>query len=140
MAYMNQDKKQKIKAALDPIMKQYGIKYSLSVRNHSTIVCTIKSSAIDFIGNVQEFAKALHGSAYTPVWDNGYVDVNVYHYDKHFSGLALEVITKIMDALSIDNYDNSDSQTDYFDVGHYIDLHIGAWDKPYVLVNDKVAA
>jgi hypothetical protein len=32
------------------------------------------------------------------------------------------------------NHDNSDIQTDYFDVGWYIDINIGAWNAPYTLV------
>ena len=30
-------------------------------------------------------------------------------------------------------YDRSDIQTDYFDVAYYISIHIGKWDKPYIL-------
>lgn len=32
------------------------------------------------------------------------------------------------------NYDNSDSMTDYFDVGWYVWLSVGAWDKEYKFV------
>ena len=51
MAYMNQQMKAKIAALLKPILKKYGVKGSLSVRNHSTICLTVKSGKIDFIGN-----------------------------------------------------------------------------------------
>jgi hypothetical protein len=30
------------------------------------------------------------------------------------------------------NHNNSDVQSDYFDVGWYIDVNIGKWNKPYV--------
>ena len=30
------------------------------------------------------------------------------------------------------NHDNSDIQTDYFDVGWYVDVNAGIWNKPYV--------
>jgi phenolic acid decarboxylase len=43
MAYVNQEKKAKI---LKKVMPK-GWKYSLAVRNHSTIVCTIKSAPVD---------------------------------------------------------------------------------------------
>jgi hypothetical protein len=29
------------------------------------------------------------------------------------------------------NHDRSDSQTDYFDVGWYIEIQFGQWDKPH---------
>jgi hypothetical protein len=31
------------------------------------------------------------------------------------------------------NWDKSDIQTDYFNVGWYIDVNIGKWNKPYTL-------
>lgn len=31
-----------------------------------------------------------------------------------------------------DNWDNSDSQTDYFDVNYYLHLAIGKWNKPAI--------
>jgi hypothetical protein len=48
MAYMNQEKKAKIAATLKPILKKYGIKGSLSVRNHTSIVLTITAGKVDF--------------------------------------------------------------------------------------------
>jgi hypothetical protein len=33
------------------------------------------------------------------------------------------------------NYDNSDSMTDYFDIGWYVWLSIGQWDKEFVFKN-----
>jgi len=134
MAYMNQTKKSEIKQNLDLICKPLGIKYSLKVRNHLSIAMTIKSAPVDFITNYNETAKTFQrpGS-----WDrvgNNYIQVNPYHYQNHFSGKALEVITKIMAALkSAGWYDNSDAQTDYFDTAYYTDLEIGSWDKPYQL-------
>ena len=34
---------------------------------------------------------------------------------------------------SIANHNNSDIQTDYFDVGWYVDVNVGQWDKPYTV-------
>ena len=54
MAYMNQEKKAKIQAKLKPILAKFGLKGSLSVRNHSSICLLIKSGPLDFIGNSNE--------------------------------------------------------------------------------------
>ena len=35
------------------------------------------------------------------------------------------------------NYDESDSMTDYFNTGHYIDLEVGGYNKPFQLLEDK---
>ena len=51
MAYMNQEKKAKIAARIKPILKKYGMKGSLAVRNHSTIVLNLKSGKTDFGGD-----------------------------------------------------------------------------------------
>jgi hypothetical protein len=51
MAYMNQERKQKIATNLKPILAKFGVKGPLSVRNHSSIVLTLKSGSIDFIEN-----------------------------------------------------------------------------------------
>ena len=51
MAYMNQERKAQIVAAVKPILKKYGIKATFAVRNHSTICLNIKSGKLDFIEN-----------------------------------------------------------------------------------------
>ena len=134
MAYMNQDKKAKIKAELDKIMAGKGFKWSLSVRHHSTIVMTIKSGPMDFIGNFNAVMTDPHFLHYNPRAESAktYIDVNPYHFKDHFTGKPLALIGKILAALNLNNHDNSDIMTDYFDVGHYVDLNIGKWDQPYV--------
>ena len=34
------------------------------------------------------------------------------------------------------NHNNSDVQTDYFDVGWYIEINVGDWEKPYKLTKE----
>lgn len=132
MAYISQLKKKEIKSILDPIMKEYGLKYGLTVSNHSSINCTIKSGSIDFISNVNDVASNNRPDLFKAITQD-HMQVNHFWYKDHFTGVALEAITKIIAALNTDNYDRSDSQTDYFDVGHYIHLDIGSWDRPYIL-------
>lgn len=142
MAYMSQDNKKKIKSLLDPIMKQYGIKYSLGVHNGSTLVCNIRSSAIDFIGNYKETMQN-HVSPRMQEDANSvktYMDINPYWCHEHFTGVALEAVMKIKEAMMTGNFDKSDSQSDYFHVGWYIDINIGNWNKPYQLIKQEMAA
>lgn len=134
MAYMSQEKKKVIKANLDKVLKGTGVKYSLSVRNHSTIVCTIKSAPIDFIGNYNSFnidnPKYAAYGGFRPAKD--YLDVNPYWYHEHFSGKAKDILGKIIDALkSAGHYDHSDAQVDYFDCAYYYNVQIGKWKKPF---------
>lgn len=123
MAYADQDLKRKIAAALKPVVPA-GWKYSLAVRNHSTVVMTINSAPFDILAAF----KPGFGSTKAPI----YVSVNPYHYHSHIEDECVaEVFDQIFAALNIDNYDNSDIQTDYFDRGYYVDVRIGRWDKPF---------
>jgi hypothetical protein len=125
MAYMNQDKKAKIAAALKAVVPD-GWKYSLAVRHHSTIVMTVTAAPFDLIG---AFARSEYFDPATAT----YTDVNPYHYRNHLDDQCVaDVFEAIFRCLNIDNFDNSDPMTDYFHVGHYVSLGIGKWDKPFV--------
>ena len=51
MAYMSQEHKAKIAPVVKEILKKYGVKGTLAVRHHSSLVLNIKSGKIDFIEN-----------------------------------------------------------------------------------------
>ena len=132
MAYFSQDRKAQIAPKVKAILKKYGIKGSLSVRHHSTVVLTLKSGKIDFIGDVNRTCGADHyqvARGFQPI--RGYTDVNPYHYRSHHSGRALAFLKEVMPVLNAGNHDNSDAMTDYFDVGFYVEIKIGKWNQPY---------
>ena len=135
MAYVSQELKASLAPAIKAICKKYGVKGTLAVRNHSTLCLNIKSGSIDFIGNSNEVCGNDHyqvSRGFTPN-ESGYESVNPYHYKSHFSGKALKFLSEVMPLMNTGNHDNSDLMTDYFDVGWYVDVNIGKWDKPYVL-------
>ena len=134
MAYMNQERKAQIQPAVKAILEKYNVKGRLGVDNHSTLVLNITEGEIDFIGNTNEvcgsnFYQIERG--FTPCKD--YVNVNVYHFDKHFSETALKFFKEVYAAMMIGNHNNSDMMSDYFDVGWYVNINIGRWNKPYIL-------
>jgi hypothetical protein len=137
MAYMNQTKKQTISAKVKPILAKYGMKGSLSVRNHSTIVLKLTSGPIDFIGDLSTQRQF----GYVPVELNKdemrkrySLDVNPYWFHEHYTGESLAFLSEIIPAMKgADWYDRSDIQTDYFDTAYYYDVHVGSWNKPYTL-------
>jgi hypothetical protein len=136
MAYMNQERKAKITKILKPILAKYKVKGSLSVRNHSTIVLTLKSGAIDFIGNSNrvcgnDFYQVQRGFKPTT---SGYDQVNPYWFQDHYDGDAKAFLTEAMNALkSADWYDESNAMIDYFNIAYYVDINIGKWDSPYIV-------
>ncbi len=133
---MNQERKAKITKMLKPILAKYKVKGSLSVRNHSTIVLTLKSGAIDFIGNSNrvcgnDFYQVQRGFKPTT---SGYDQVNPYWFQDHYDGDAKAFLTEAFKALkSADWYDESNAMIDYFNIAYYVDINIGKWDRPYIL-------
>jgi hypothetical protein len=124
MAYMNQEKKKVIASKLKPVLKKYGVKGTLSVRNHSSIVLNVKAGKIDFFEDYgdREDAKKFG------------IQVNPYWFHDHFEGKSKQFLTEAFDALkSAGYYDNTDASIDYFDTAYYYDINIGNWKKPYVL-------
>ena len=125
MAYVSQELKAKLSPMIKSICKNYGVKASLAVRNHSHLVLNIKSGSIDFF-------KSYDRNLNKP--ENGYIQVNTYWYNDHFDGVAKEFLHKVITAMNEGNFDKSDIQTDHYNVGWYVDVNIGKWNKPYQLV------
>lgn len=133
---MNKEKKATIKAALDKVLKPRGIKYSLRVRDHMAINCTITAAPIDFIGNF----KAKTGDKYQ--LKEGvrldHMTVNLYWIDDHFSGEAAAILSEAAEALKAAGYyDNSNAQIDYFETAYYMHLDIGRYDKPFQFIDNR---
>ena len=138
MAYVSQERKANIAPVVKAILKKYGIKGSLSVRNHSVLCLTVKSGPIDFIENLiktdadKPYAKNFSDAQVASLRKNQNLDVNPYWYHEHFSGTAKSFLAEVLTAMNVGNHDNSDIQSDYFDCGWYVDVNIGRWNKPYV--------
>ena len=120
MAYMDQEKKAKIATALKEVMPK-GWKYTLSVRHNSTLVLTIVSAPTDLLAQM-----------ITP--QISYYGINVYCLDRQFKEELLEIFEKIKAAMNTNNYNNSDTMTDYFDTGHYVRIQIGKYERPFKVV------
>ena len=137
MAYMNQSKKAVIASKVKPILAKYGMKGSLSVRNHSTICLTLTSGSIDFIGDLQEqrqFGYVTHKLDKQKMRERYELDINPYWFQDHYTGEALAFLSEIFPAMyAADWYDKSDAQIDYFDTAYYVDVNVGKWTKPYTL-------
>jgi hypothetical protein len=126
MAYMSQEKKARIAPAVKAILKKYKVKGSLSVRNHSSLVLTIKEGSVDFYSDYGTTPEARKDA------EKFGIQVNPYWYQDHFVGKSKKFLEEVIPAMNSGNHNNSDVQSDYFDVGWYIDVNIGKWNKPYV--------
>jgi hypothetical protein len=136
MAYVSQERKAKLAPAIKAVCTKYGVKSSLAVRHHSTLVITIKQGTIDFIKNYNDESIARDPTGQRRLHlATDYIDVNPYWFHEHFTGTAKNFLTELFAAAKgTEWYDRSDAQTDYFDTAYYIDVNIGGWNKPYALV------
>ena len=141
MAYVSQEMKAKLAPAIKAICKKYGIKATIAVRNHSTLVLNIKQGSIDFIENYiktdadKPYANKMSQDQIDYIRNRKCLDVNTYWVKDHYSGKAKEFLTAMIAAMEgPDFFNEDDAQTDYFHRSHYIDINIGQWDKPYALV------
>jgi hypothetical protein len=113
MAYVSQEDKKALSPAIKAVMKKYGVKGTIAINNHSSLVANIKSGDIDF--------------------GNNRVRVNVYSIKDCYKGAAASFLLELIEALKGPKYfDHSDVMTDYFHRSHYYDINIGQYDKPYV--------
>ncbi len=113
MAYMNQEKKKKLAPKIKDILKKHNVKGSLSVNNYSELRLTLQKGRIDF----------------------GTDSINEFWYKDHFADNpeALAFLSEVIPAMNVGNHDNSDIMTDYFDVGWYVSVNLGRYDKPYII-------
>lgn len=115
MAYFNQERKKEMAPAIKALLKKYDMKGSLAVRHHSTVVLTIKEGPFDFRTN------HLGGN------------INLYFIDENYTGLACEFLTEACAILMQGNHNRSDINAGRFDVGRYVEITVGRWDRPYVV-------
>jgi hypothetical protein len=111
MAFMNQERKKLLAAEVAKVVPA-GWKYSLSVRNNSTIVMTISEAPLRLLRNEKSES------------------INPYYVEKYYG--EGHPLVAIVAALNVGNHNRSDVQSDYFDVGWYVDVNLGRWDKPFI--------
>jgi hypothetical protein len=119
---MNQEKKAVIKSNLDKVLKPLGVKYTLRVRNHMAITCTIKSAPFNMLADRK----------INSPFERDYAQVNPYWFQDHYEGKTRDVLALVVDAIkSADYYDRSDAMVDYFDTAYYFHINIGDYNKPF---------
>ena len=118
MAYVSQEMKKELSVGIKKVLKKYGMKANIGVKNHMSLYVDVMEGPIDF-----DFS---HGE--------GYSQVNTYWIDDHYKGIAKQFLNELLAEMKGKNYYNNDNaMIDYFDRSHYTDINIGKWNKPYKL-------
>jgi hypothetical protein len=141
MAYMNQERKKELAPAIKAVLKKYGMKGTIAVRDHMVLVVNIKEGVLDLLGVAQkhndQYAQ-MRGEESYPVGDH--LQVNQYYAAEWAEKVGETKVAKFYNELIAAMkgnlyYDNSDAMTDYFDTAYYMNINVGNWNKPYNLVN-----
>ena len=124
MAYVSQEMKKELAPQIKAVLKKYGMKGSIAVRHHMSLVVNIKSGKLDILG-------ALGASEY----ERDYVQVNPYWIEENYDNPEVVAFLKELKAAmeGEDFFCHDDSMTDYFHRSHYIDINVGQFNKPYIL-------
>ncbi len=142
MAYVSQEMKKDLAPQIKAVLKKYGLKGSIGVRHHSSLVVNIKSGILDLIGasNKHRIEDAKRRGSEPYINDN-YIQVNENYMSEWMEEVGESKIAKFYDELvaamkgvgsqSVAWYNNSDIMIDYFDRAYYIDINVGQWNKPY---------
>lgn len=122
MAYISAEEvkeiRQNIKKAF-PVKE--GWKFSIRKRDCSMLKVVILQAPFDLLSPLLP-----EGS------NSSYSSLNHYRFEDYYSNTeALFSIKKIINIANENNFDNSDSMTDYFNVGYYFSLSVGEFDKPF---------
>ena len=132
MAYISQKMKKELAPAIKSVLQKFGVKGSIAINNHSSLVVNIKEGVFDFIGIANEKNKEISERRGTSYYANeGYIQVNTYYPETY--GEASQFFEELVAAMKGTIwYNNTNAQIDYFDTAYYIDINVGTWNKPYV--------
>jgi hypothetical protein len=115
MAYISQKDKAELAPGIKRVLKKYGVKGSIAIKHHMSLVVNLQSGPIDFDMD-------------------DYTLVNVYHIDRHYTGVAKQFLNELLTAMKGTKwFDKSDIMTDYFHTAYYCNVNVGRWNKPYLL-------
>ena len=136
MAYISQEKKKELAPAIKAVLKKYGMKGTIGINHHSSLVVNLKEGVLDLLGDAQKHNDKVaeqRGQKSYPVGDH--LQVNTYYadewaIDEKISNFYEELIGAMK---GTGWYNKSDAMSDYFDIAYYLDVNVGKWDKGYVL-------
>lgn len=108
------------------------LKFSVSMRDYSVVNVILKEGDIDF----KEY-KTKEGEKYYEDDTRDYFNVNDFHIDSHWNGLARKLFKDILQIIYKycgTNYDRNagDLSADYPNWNYFIKASVGSWGEPYV--------
>jgi uncharacterized protein (DUF1697 family) len=115
MAYITSEEAKEIRENVKKAFpSKDGYKFSITVKNYSSLNVVILQSPFEFENNRKDGYSIRGGRSGENTKEE------------------IEFIEKLNSILNKNNYDNSNSMIDYFDVGYYVFVTLGKYNKEYV--------
>jgi hypothetical protein len=137
MAYVSQEKKKEIHAALKAVFPK-SWRWSLAVNHGSSLVLNIWSAPVDLLAMVNAVGqKRAENCNQQHLWSpsRSYAQLNPYYLENQFEGEALKIMVKAKAQMFGHGYfDKSEPMTDYFHCAWYVNMNLGKYDKPFKVV------
>ena len=141
MAFVSNEKMAQVRADLRAQFPEIKFKVNRGQsRSYSSIYVTIVSAPYQFIQPDMEYVAnveftydtgyRVRSDEYNPQWEQALV--------REFG--AKDVLRRIVEIVNKGNHDRSDSMTDYFDVGFYLNISIGEYGKPFICTGTAQAS
>jgi ribosomal protein S16 len=116
-----------------------GCKFSIRTKYNEVSVTLVSAP-------FEAFASLEYVNTLPPVrtHDGTHCQLNHYHikqdhFDRwvsdgaHITEQCAKMFIRLCEVMDEHNYDRSERQVDYFDIGFYVHLSIGRWDKPFTV-------
>tara|TARA_B100000927_G_scaffold158941_1_gene128051 strand:+ start:169 stop:573 length:405 start_codon:yes stop_codon:yes gene_type:complete len=133
MAYISQEDKKTLAPAIKAVFKKYGLKGSISIKNHITLCANVSAGRLDLIG-----AANLATNVNRPL-TSGYYQANAYGAtNPKYKDINIDIFNFYEELKKAMRgalwFDKSDLMTDYHHTAYFMDINIGRWNKPYQLI------
>lgn len=140
MAWVTNEKVAQVRADLKKEFPEIKFRVNKGKNHHSTLYVTIVSAPYRFISEGTKYTEINH---YGLDENTTYLGAKFEEAQKQNPSAYLErreyaekfervdILERIVQIMSVGNFDKSDIMTDYFHVGFYMSLSIGSWDKPF---------
>ena len=138
MAYISTDDVKHIRNELKKELPQY--KFSVVRDHHSSVTISLMKGPA--FKDYEYFDRYNNVTKTANLSDGEHHQINQFHLEDFYGKENAEILSKI-DTISRTApaknggkvwYNDSDIQTDYFDIAYYVHINVGKWNKPYEIV------
>ena len=136
MAYISQTEKKELAPAIKKVLKAYGMKGTIGINHHSTLVVNLKSGSLDLLGAAQRVNDERANRQGLPATQIGeYFQANAYREPTEYENFNEKIGRFYSDLIKAMKgtkwFDKSDMMTDYFHTAYYLSINVGKYSSPY---------